>query len=332
MSLSVDPIFRSTQAPYSPSDPTCSSGKPETTFNGGVGSACTPLIIRGGRRKSVRRSVRKSKKSIKSKSLKSQMRPTRKTKRVRKGKTRARKMRGGGYITFKELQLRTILTDKELQDIIAELTEKPTVTPYKKLVDQYSKELADAILITFIKKFPKYVFVNTEENTITIDYYDIEDYEKKNGSITIDDLEKEKSLTESDINQIIDSTKEVSSMLLGYETTLRNAIIRTLIINFPKYVSFIRSKLIIDFTGILDNFKSGRKILKNNLILIEGYIPPSGYEAYYISDADKRLTLSKTLSSSRTNLKNVPLTSSFRSKINRSNESRELPSFEMAPL
>ena len=82
MSLSVDPIFRSTQAPYSPSDPTCSSGKPETTFNGGVGSACTPLIIRGGRRKSVRRSVRR--KSIKSKSL-----------RRRKGMTRARRIRGG---------------------------------------------------------------------------------------------------------------------------------------------------------------------------------------------------------------------------------------------
>ena len=80
MSLSVDPIFRSTQAAYSPSCPTCSSGRPETTFNGGVGSACTPLIIRGGRR----RSVRKSKKSIKSKSLKR-----------RKGMTRARRIRGG---------------------------------------------------------------------------------------------------------------------------------------------------------------------------------------------------------------------------------------------
>uniref|UniRef100_A0A6C0DF31 Uncharacterized protein n=1 Tax=viral metagenome TaxID=1070528 RepID=A0A6C0DF31_9ZZZZ len=65
MSLSVDPIFRSTQAAYSPSCPTCSSGKPETTFSGGVGSACTPLIIRGGRRRSVRRSVRKSKKTKK---------------------------------------------------------------------------------------------------------------------------------------------------------------------------------------------------------------------------------------------------------------------------
>ena len=81
MSLSVDPIFRSTQAPYSPSDPTCSSGKPETTFNGGVGSACTPLIIRGGRRKSVRRSVRKTKKSVKGRKAK---------------KTRSRKIRGGG--------------------------------------------------------------------------------------------------------------------------------------------------------------------------------------------------------------------------------------------
>lgn len=80
MSLSVDPIFRSTQAAYSPSCPTCSSGKPETTFSGGVGSACTPLIIRGGRRRSVRKS-KKSKKSVKGRKVK---------------KTRSRKMRGGG--------------------------------------------------------------------------------------------------------------------------------------------------------------------------------------------------------------------------------------------
>ena len=80
MSLSVDPIFRSTQAAYSPSCPTCSSGRPETTFNGGVGSACTPLIIRGGRRRSVRKS-KKSKKTVKRRKVK---------------KTRSRRMRGGG--------------------------------------------------------------------------------------------------------------------------------------------------------------------------------------------------------------------------------------------
>ena len=75
MSLSVDPIFRSTQAPYSASVPTCAGTKPETTFNGGVGSACTPLIIRGGKR----RSVSKSKKSKKTKK-------TKKTVKGRKGK------------------------------------------------------------------------------------------------------------------------------------------------------------------------------------------------------------------------------------------------------
>ena len=206
--------------------------------------------------------------------------------------------------------------------MLEELEEKP-IYRYGKLIDHYSKELADAILTTFIKKFPKYVFVNTETNEITIDYYDIEDNE--NGSITIDDLEKEKSLTESDINQIINSTKEVSRML-NYEPTLHDAIIRAIIINFPKYVSFIMSKLTIDFTGILDNFKSGRKILKNNSIVIEGYTPPPEYKAYYISYDDKRLTLLKTRSSSRTNLKNVPL-NPFRS-----NSSRELPSIEMTSL
>uniref|UniRef100_A0A6C0APY4 Uncharacterized protein n=1 Tax=viral metagenome TaxID=1070528 RepID=A0A6C0APY4_9ZZZZ len=75
MSLSVDPIFRSTQAPYSASVPTCAGTKPETTFNGGVGSACTPLIIRGGKRRSVRKSKKskKSKKTMKSKKSKKTM-------------------------------------------------------------------------------------------------------------------------------------------------------------------------------------------------------------------------------------------------------------------
>lgn len=79
MSLSVNPVFRSVQAEYSPSCPTCSGGRPETTFSGGVGSACTPLMIRGGRRVRQRRTVkrRKGKKSRKAK------------------KTRGRRMRGG---------------------------------------------------------------------------------------------------------------------------------------------------------------------------------------------------------------------------------------------
>jgi hypothetical protein len=67
MSLSVNPIFRSTQAEYSPSCPTCSGNRPETTFSGGVGSACTPLIIRGGRRRQKTVKRRKGKKSRKAK-------------------------------------------------------------------------------------------------------------------------------------------------------------------------------------------------------------------------------------------------------------------------
>jgi len=241
-------------------------------------------------------------------------------------------MRGGKPIPFSEFGS-TAFKNDELIYLLDSYTKSSNsyiyVTPYH----HYEKELADAILIALIKKFPNEISIDSDAKSIYINYDAILD---KRGRITIYELEEVKSLTALEINTIINKTVERSHMLEDYDKTLSDAIIRTLIINFPKYVSFIENSLRIDFNGILDNFKSGSRLLQNNSIVIEGYTPPPEYKAYYISTEDKRLTLLKTRSSSRTNLKNVTLnpfrSKVNRSKVNRSNESNESSSFEMKSL